>query len=137
VLTQERILVQAQQKAAPQSVQPVTTTLLLFHSIRLLAQKLLKLLPTLSGTQPLPLVQLQRQLVLPRQLLEQRQVQQVLQLVAVEVPVVPGLRPVDQLEVPVVLVKVVRLRPSILLTSATATSVVAAEISGRSGRRSG
>jgi hypothetical protein len=83
------------------------------------------------------LVQLQRQPVLPRQLLEQRPVQQVLQLVAVEVPVVPGLRPVDQLEVPVVLVKVVRLRPSILLTSATATSVVAAEISGRSGRRSG
>jgi hypothetical protein len=127
-------MVQAQQTEAPQSVQPVTTTLLLFHSIRLLAQKLLKLLPTLSGTQPLPLAQLQRQPVLPRQLLEQ---QQVLQLVAVEVPVVPGLRPVDQLEVPVVLVKVVRLRPSILLTSATATSVVAAEISGRSGRRSG
>ena len=88
-------MVQAQQTEAPQSVQPVTTTLLLFHSIRLLAQKLLKLLPTLSVTQPLPLVQLQRQPVLPRQLLEQRQVQQVLQLVAVEVPVVPGLRPVD------------------------------------------
>jgi hypothetical protein len=127
-------MVQAQQTEAPQSVQPVTTTLLLFHSIRLLAQKLLKLLPTLSGTQPLPLAQLQRQPVLPRQLLEQ---QQVLQLVAVEVPVVPGLRPVDQLEVPVVLVKVVRLRPSRLPMSATATSAVVAEISGGSGRRSG
>jgi hypothetical protein len=83
------------------------------------------------------LVQLQRQPVLPRQLLEQRQVQQVLQLVAVEVPVVPGLRPVDQLEAPVVLVKVVRLRPSTLPMSATATSAVVAEISGGSGRRSG
>jgi hypothetical protein len=83
------------------------------------------------------LVQLQRQPVLPRQLLEQRPVQQVLQLVAVEVRVVPGLRPVDQLEVPVVLVKVVRLRPSTLPMSATATSAVVAEIGGGSGRRSG
>jgi hypothetical protein len=43
VLTQEQILVQAQRKAAPQSAQPVTTTRLLSHSIRLLAQKRLKL----------------------------------------------------------------------------------------------
>jgi hypothetical protein len=117
----------------------VTTTRLLSHSIRLLAQKLLKLLPTLSVTQPLPLVQLQRQPVLPRQLLEQRQVQRELQLVVVDPvdPVVLGLRPVDQLEVPVVLVKVVRLRPSTLPMSATATSAAVAEINGRSGRRSG
>jgi hypothetical protein len=43
VLTQEQILVQAQRKAAPQSAQPVTTTRLRSHSIRLLAQKRLKL----------------------------------------------------------------------------------------------
>jgi hypothetical protein len=43
VLTQERIMVQAQQTEAPQSAQPVTTTRLLSHSIRLLAQKRLKL----------------------------------------------------------------------------------------------
>jgi hypothetical protein len=82
------------------------------------------------------LVQLQRQPVLPRQLLVQRQVQRELQLVVVD-PVVLGLRPVDQLEVPVVLVKVVRLRPSRLPMSATATSAVVAEIVGGSGRRSG
>jgi hypothetical protein len=83
------------------------------------------------------LVQLLQRPVLPRQLLEQRQVQPVVQLVAVADPVAPvvlGLRPVDQ---PVVLVKAVRLRPSTPLTSATATGVVVAVTAGRSGRKSG